>query len=295
MVLQTENLSKNYGNVTALKDFSINIPKGTVYGILGPNGSGKTTTLSILLDVLNQKSGNYKWFDGTEKEHNCRKKIGSILETPNFYPYLSAVKNLKIAAAIKNVKTDQIDSVLETVGLAHRKNSKFSTYSLGMKQRLAIASALLGNPDVLVLDEPTNGLDPQGIAEIRQLIIDVANKGTTVIIASHLLDEIEKVCTNVAIIKEGKLLANGRVDEILSDDNIVEIKSDDLAETYRILQTFSGIKKLDKQPTKIRIVLEDDIPVKRINEFLFQNGVILSHLEHKKKSLETQFLEITQN
>jgi len=186
MVLQTNNLTKKYGSLTALNNFTLNIPKGTVYGILGPNGSGKTTTLAIVLDVLKQNKGTYHWFDETEPNYISRRRIGSILETPNFYPYLSAEKNLKIAANIKKVDKSNIDRVLNIVGLAERRKDKYTAFSLGMKQRLSIAAALLGEPEVLLLDEPTNGLDPQGISEIRQLIIDVAQRGTTVIIASHL-------------------------------------------------------------------------------------------------------------
>jgi len=293
MVLQTNGLTKRYGNLTALNDFTLNIPKGTVYGILGPNGSGKTTTLAIVLDVLKQNKGTYHWFDETEPNHISRRRIGSILETPNFYPYLSAEKNLKIAADIKKVDKENIDRVLNIVGLAERRTAKYAAFSLGMKQRLSIAAALLGNPEVLLLDEPTNGLDPQGISEIRQLIIDVAQKGTTVIIASHMLDEIEKVCTHVAIIKKGQLLTQGKVDEILSDDNILELKSDDLSKLYLTLKTFDGIKNAEQLPTKVRVTLENEIPAYRVNQFLFENGIVLSHLESKKKSLEMQFLEIT--
>jgi len=293
MVLQTNNLTKKYGRLTALDDFTLDIPKGTVYGILGPNGSGKTTTLAIVLDVLRENKGTFHWFDESEPNHISRKKIGSILETPNFYPYLSAEKNLKIVAAIKEVDKSNVDRVLNIVGLLERRNDKFATFSLGMKQRLSIAAALLGEPEVLLLDEPTNGLDPQGISEIRQLIIEVAQRGTTVIIASHLLDEIEKVCTNVAIIKKGKLLTQGKVDEILSDDNILELKSDDLNKLYLTVKTFSGIKNVEQLANTVRVTLENEIPAYRVNQFLFENGIVLSHLESKKKSLEMQFLEIT--
>jgi len=293
MVLQTNNLTKKYGRLTALDDFTLDIPKGTVYGILGPNGSGKTTTLAIVLDVLRENKGTFHWFDESEPNHISRKKIGSILETPNFYPYLSAEKNLKIVAAIKEVDKSNVDRILNIVGLLERRNDKFATFSLGMKQRLSIAAALLGEPEVLLLDEPTNGLDPQGISEIRQLIIEVAQRGTTVIIASHLLDEIEKVCTNVAIIKKGKLLTQGKVDEILSDDNILELKSDDLNKLYLTVKTFSGIKNVEQLANTVRVTLENEIPAYRVNQFLFENGIVLSHLESKKKSLEMQFLEFT--
>src|SRR6188508_365069 len=198
-ILSLENISKNYGRVQALNGVNFEVQKGTVFGILGPNGSGKTTLLGIIMDILKPTSGSYRLLDETPTEVQ-RRQIGTLLETPNFYHYLSAVRNLKIAAAIKGRGHDDIDHVLEVVNLTHRKNSAFSTYSLGMKQRLAIGSALLGNPDVLVFDEPTNGLDPVGIAEIRSLIKQLAQDGKSIIMASHLLDEVEKVCTHVAIL-----------------------------------------------------------------------------------------------
>jgi len=227
-VLQLDNVSKAYGAVKALKQVSLAIPKGSVFGILGPNGSGKTTMMSIVLDVLGADTGTYSWFNQLPTAAD-RKRIGSLLETPNFYHYLSAVDNLKITSAISGRGDNQaIDEVLEIVKLTERKKSKFSTYSLGMKQRLAIAAALLGNPEVLLLDEPTNGLDPVGILEIRELIKHLASKGITIIIASHLLDEVEKICTHVAILKRGNLLTSGPVDEVLSNEDIVEVSAQDM-------------------------------------------------------------------
>ena len=226
-VLTTDNLSKKYGLLKVLNGVSLSVEKGSIFGILGPNGSGKTTTLSILLDVIPQESGSFQWFEEAPNYQN-RKRIGALLETPNFYPYLSAEKNLQIAAQIKGIPYTEIEGVLKTVGLFERKNDHFETFSLGMKQRLAIASALLGNPEVLLLDEPTNGLDPQGIAEIRNLIQSVAEKGLTIILASHMLDEVEKVCSHVAIIKKGVLLVQGKVDEILSQEPMVELKAENM-------------------------------------------------------------------
>jgi ABC-type multidrug transport system ATPase subunit len=202
-VLEINNLSKNYGRIKAVDQASFSVEKGQVFGILGPNGSGKTTTLGIILDVIQPSEGSYQWFE-EPNSHQQRKKIGSILETPNFYPYLSAVNNLKIVADIKGIDYSDIERVLKVTNLVDRKDDKFKTYSLGMKQRMSIASALLGDPEVLVLDEPTNGLDPQGIAEVRNLIIELGNQGKTIILASHLLDEVEKVCTHAAVLKKGK-------------------------------------------------------------------------------------------
>ncbi|HYM93976.1 MAG TPA: ATP-binding cassette domain-containing protein, partial [Chitinophagaceae bacterium] len=222
-VLTLNNITKFYGNVRALKDVSFEVPEGSVFGVLGPNGSGKTTLLSIILDVLKANKGNYLWF-GHPGSPEQRKKIGSLLETPNFYHYLSALDNLKITQSISGRgNASNIDAVLKKVQLFERRKSSFKTYSLGMKQRLAVAAALLGDPKVLVLDEPTNGLDPVGIAEIRQLIIELRNSGHTIIMASHLLDEVEKMCTHVAILKVGDLLTTGSVEEVLMDEDVVEL------------------------------------------------------------------------
>ncbi|MDE3125375.1 MAG: ABC transporter ATP-binding protein, partial [Bacteroidota bacterium] len=228
-ILSIIDISKNYGPVKALKNLTLNIPKNSIYGILGPNGSGKTTTLSILLNVLKPNSGQFTWFNNSTDVF-YRKRIGSLLETPNFYHYLSAYDNLKITQAIsgRGNKPD-LNNALEMVRLQDRKNDKFSTYSLGMKQRLAIAAALLGNPEVLVLDEPTNGLDPSGIAEIRSLIKELGQQGKTIIMASHLLDEVEKVCTHFCILKHGSLLVNGPVKEILSNEDVIILKANNLA------------------------------------------------------------------
>ena len=169
-ILTVKNLTKKFGYLTAVKDLSFTIEKGNVYGILGPNGSGKSTTLGIVLNVVNKTEGEFSWFDGDISTHQALKKVGAIIERPNFYPYMTAIQNLKLVCKIKEVATDKIEEKLELVGLLDRKNSKFRTYSLGMKQRLAIASALLNDPEILILDEPTNGLDPQGIHQIREII-----------------------------------------------------------------------------------------------------------------------------
>src|SRR6478735_8213315 len=235
-VLTINGISKSYGSIRALNNFSFEVPQGSVFGILGPNGSGKTTLLSIILDVLKANNGNFLWF-GHPGSPEQRKKIGSLLETPNFYHYLSAIDNLKVTQSISGRGNEQdVNEVLKKVKLYERRKSRFKSYSLGMKQRLAIAASLLGDPKVLVLDEPTNGLDPVGIAEIRQLIIELKNSGHTIIMASHLLDEVEKVCTHVAILRTGELLITGRVDEILVDDDVVELSASDLDALSAVLK-----------------------------------------------------------
>lgn len=292
-ILELNNITKHYKTVTALNDVSFSVPEGSVFGILGPNGSGKTTLLGIILDILKASSGSFTLM-GKTADAEVRKQIGTLLETPNFYHYLSGEKNLSIAAHIKGKGFNEIDSTLQKVNLYQRKQSKFSTYSLGMKQRLAIASCLLGDPKVLIFDEPTNGLDPNGIAEIRELIIKLAAEGKTIIMASHLLDEVEKVCTHVAIIKNGDLLTAGSVEEVLITDEIIEVGSDDLSKLENVLQQMNGFSSIKKQNNYLQLFYADGkANASAINQYCFQNGIALNHLQLKKKSLETKFLELT--
>lgn len=292
-ILIVENLSKNYGKVTALQNVSFAVPQGSVFGILGPNGSGKTTLLGIVMDVLKSSGGSFKLFESIPDEKS-RQRIGTLLETPNFYHYLSAVRNLEITAAIKKRGKDDIERVLQIVNLSARKHSAFSTYSLGMKQRLAIAAALLGDPEVLILDEPTNGLDPVGIAEIRELIKKLAAEGKTIIMASHMLDEVEKVCTHVSILKYGKLITSGHVDEILTNDDIVEVKATDLERLKTVLISMEGSTNVQVKNNAVHVNFPSGTSrLEDVNRYCFENGIVLSHLELKKKSLETKFLELT--
>lgn len=292
-ILSVENISKNYGNIQALKQVNFSVPPACVFGILGPNGSGKTTLLGIIMNVLKATSGSYKLFDENATDQH-RKRIGTLLETPNFYHYLSAIENLKITAAIKGHGVEDIQSVLETVNLWHRKDAAFSSYSLGMKQRLAIGAALLGNPDVLVFDEPTNGLDPVGIAEIRGLIKKLSQQGKTIIMASHLLDEVEKVCTHVAILKLGTLITSGNVNEIFVHDDIVELSATDNEKLMDVIESRGGFKKIEAENNIINISYEaGTVNLADLNKICFDNGIILSHLVLKRRSLETKFFELT--
>jgi ABC-2 type transport system ATP-binding protein len=294
-ILTVENLSKSYGRIQALKNVSFSVPEGTVFGILGPNGSGKTTTLGTITDVLKPTSGTYKLF-GAPTSAESRRKIGTLLETPNFYHYLSAEKNLEIAAEIKQHGKEDIARVLEMVDLTRRKDSKFSTYSLGMKQRLAIASCLLGSPSVLIFDEPTNGLDPVGIAEIRELMKKLSREGKTIIMASHLLDEVEKVCTDVAILKRGELIVSGKVSEILSKEDMVEISAKDHQKLLEILTNMAEKTRVIDENNMIKIFFPvGKADLSEINSYCFNNGVALNHLILKKQSLEARFFELTNN
>ena len=276
-----------------MKDLSFTIHKGNVYGILGPNGSGKSTTLGIVLNVVNKTEGNFHWFDGKVSTHNALKKVGAIIERPNFYPYMTAEQNLKLVCRIKGVDHSKIYEKLEVVGLLDRKNHKFSTYSLGMKQRLAIASALLNDPEILILDEPTNGLDPQGIHQIRQIIKDIAITGTTILLASHLLDEVEKVCTHVVVLRKGEKLYSGRVDEMISSHGFLELKAQQQDVLLNVLKSNATFGNISVENDLIKVILKEPMDASSFNKLMFENGIILSHLVKRKESLEEQFLKLT--
>lgn len=294
-ILSINNLTKKFGYLTAVKDLSFSINKGNVYGILGPNGSGKSTTLGVVLNVVNKTYGEFHWFDGNVSTHDALKKVGAIIERPNFYPYMSAYQNLKLVSKIKGVEFSKIDEKLELVGLLDRKNSKFRTFSLGMKQRLAIASALLNDPEILILDEPTNGLDPQGIHQIRELIKEIAKNGTTILLASHLLDEVEKVCTHVVVLRKGEKLYSGRVDEMISSHGFFELKSNDHEKLINFLKSIDTIGIVKEKDGLITAFLNEPMEASVFNKLLLDNGIILSHLVQRKESLEEQFLHLTNN
>ncbi len=295
-ILSLKNLNKKFGNIHAVNNLSFDIKKGAIYGILGPNGSGKSTTLGIILNVVNKTSGEFSWFDGKISTHQALKKVGAIIERPNFYPYMTAIQNLQLVCKIKEIPTTKIEEKLKTVNLFERRNSKFRTFSLGMKQRLAIASALLNDPEILILDEPTNGLDPQGIHEIREIIKNIAANGTTILLASHLLDEVEKVCTHVVVIREGLKLYSGSVDEMTASHGLFELKVEsDSTKLLEVLSQFEGISAIKEEENTIIATLSKPISASEINNYLFKNNVVLSHLVKRKPSLEQQFLTLTNN
>jgi ABC-2 type transport system ATP-binding protein len=291
-ILEISGIKKSYGPVKALNGISFTVPKGSVFGVLGPNGSGKTTLLGILLNVLKADEGAFEW-SGFSSAEEARKSVGSLLETPNFFHYLNAVDNLNIVAEIKGKGHQNIDEALKKVKLYERRFSKFSTFSLGMKQRLAIASALIADPEVLVLDEPTNGLDPEGIAEIRELIIRLNREGKTIIMASHLLDEVEKVCTDVAILKKGTLLSVGNVAEVLSDEELLELGSNNMQQLETVLKTNQHIT-IKSNEKWLLVALQNNMTAADVNQFCFDQQVILTHIQKRKRSLESKFIEITQ-
>jgi len=291
MMLEIQNLTKNYGKLQAVKQLNLKIEQGSVFGLLGPNGSGKTTTLGMLLGVTNPTSGSFSWF-GQGNSADIRKNIGAILEQPVFYPYMTGAQNLNIVCKIKRLSKDRIDPVLKQVGLLNRKNDKFSGYSLGMKQRLAIASALLCDPKVLILDEPTNGLDPQGIAEIRQIITDIAQSGKTIILASHLLDEVQKVCSHFCVLKKGELIHQGEVKADFDTGTNIEVACDNNEKLKHVLKSKSGINEIIDQGDIILIKGDKSLSSKEINEHVSTQGIVLDHLNTINKTLEQRFLEI---
>lgn len=294
-ILKISNLTKKYGLLTAVSNLSFDIEKGSIYGILGPNGSGKSTTLGIVLNVVNKTAGDFSWFGGSLTTHQALKKVGAIIERPNFYPYMTAYQNLKLVCKIKGVSYDSIEKILKIVGLDDRKHSKFSTFSLGMKQRLAIASALLNDPEILILDEPTNGLDPQGIHQIREIIKTISQQGTTILLASHLLDEVEKVCTHVVVLRKGKNLYSGRVDELISSHGFFELKTHQRDDLLKLLETHPNFSHTKIENDLITAFLENPMEAEEFNRLLFKNGIVLSHLVKRKESLEEQFLQLTDN
>ncbi|MDR0559979.1 MAG: ABC transporter ATP-binding protein [Prevotellaceae bacterium] len=307
-VLTLNGITKRYRAITALNNVSFVIPKGSVFGILGPNGSGKTTLLGIVTDVLRATSGSYQFYDGSKPIDEIRKDMGVLLETPNFYPYLSARENLEIVAKIKRCDFSQIDVALKKVNLYERRFYWFKTFSLGMKQRLAIASTILSNPEIVILDEPTNGLDPEGISEIRQLIKQLAGEGKTIILASHLLDEVEKVCTHVAILKRGQLLAVGDVEGALSQKSapasestsaqkikaMIEVGADNLEQLAEILKNMPEVINTEIAGGVVTVYhYQGELTAKQVNKYCFENGVVVDRLSVKNKNLESKFLEIT--
>src|SRR5687767_8106421 len=286
IILRTQQLTKRFSRrILAVDELDLEIHRGQVFGILGPNGSGKTTTLGMILGVTSRTKGNYSWFDKGD-HYSLRKNIGAILEQPNFYPFLSASQNMKVHSKIKDIKKPPIDDLLKLVGLYDRRNDPFKTYSLGMKQRVAIASALLADPDVLIFDEPTNGLDPQGIVEIRKMILDIRDMDKTIILASHLLDEVQKVCSHFAVLQKGKKIYSGSVAEALFKTNTISISADDHQSLWQAVQDCHGVKSQVKEIDCVKVDLVEGWSASSLNKYLVERGVLVNNLQQKKSSLE---------
>jgi ABC-2 type transport system ATP-binding protein len=294
-LLQLDQLSKQYGKLKAVDQLSISIKKGNIYGLLGPNGSGKSTTLGMILNVINPTSGSFQWYEGTHTTHQALKKIGAIIERPNFYPYMTALQNLTLICKIKQCSTENIQEKLELVGLWDRRHSKFKTYSLGMKQRLAIAAALVNNPELLILDEPTNGLDPEGIHQIRKLIFKIAEGGTTILLASHLLDEVEKVCNQVIVLKNGVKFYQGPVDAISQTFGFFELSSKNLLKLKAFLKDIPQIQSIREEKGSLIVSLNAEMEAEELSLKLAAANIFVTHMVKKMPSLEDQFLTLTQS
>jgi len=290
-ILEINGLTKKFGKLTAVNQLSLTIEKGAVFGMLGPNGSGKTTTLAMLLGVTKPTAGSFSWF-GKGESHEMRKNIGAILEQPVFYPYMTGEQNLDLVCQIKGAAKSRIAEVLEVVGLSGRGKDKFKGYSLGMKQRLAIAAALINDPEVLVLDEPTNGLDPQGIFDIRQLIRQIADTGKSIILASHLLDEVQKVCSEFCVLQTGNLIYKGSVEEDFADSTTIELVAEDMSKLKEVLSEIPGVKEVQEKDNKLLVKGTLELTSLTVNKYLVEKGIVLTHLQTLKKSLEEQFMEI---
>jgi ABC-type multidrug transport system ATPase subunit len=290
-ILKISGLTKNYGAVKAVRDLDLVISKGQVYGILGPNGSGKTTTLGMILGIIVPAGGSFTWFDRLPLPI-ALKRIGSIIETPTFYPYLSGKHNLKLICDIKGKGRNDIDTSLKKVGLTERKDHSYKGYSLGMKQRLALAATMIGKPDVLVLDEPTNGMDPQGIADIRNLILEIAAEGTTILLASHLLDEVQKTCSHVAVLDKGRKIFDGAVRQILESEEYLELAAEDMETLLQLLQSFKGILDIQREAGKYIIQLSAGPSKKDLQKYLIQEGLFPTHFATRTGSLEKKFRDL---
>jgi ABC-2 type transport system ATP-binding protein len=294
-LLELDGLSKSFGRLKAVDQLTFTLKKGNSYGLLGPNGSGKSTTLGMILNVVNPTSGSFSWYEGVLSTQQALKKIGAIIERPNFYPYMTALQNLQLICKIKQCSDATLQEKLKLVGLWERRNSKFSTYSLGMKQRLAIAAALINNPELLILDEPTNGLDPEGIHQIRGLIKKIAAQGTTILLASHLLDEVEKVCSHVIILKNGVKYYEGPVDGIHKSFGYIELKAQNLKLLKQFMASLEEVDSIEEESSMLKVFLRNELNTEELSQRLAQEKIYITHLAQKRPSLEEQFLTLTKS
>jgi len=296
VVVRTEHLTKHYGKLVAVNDLNLEVHRGQVFGFLGPNGAGKSTTMSMMLGLIAPTSGNIEVFGLSVKNNlaDILGKTGAVMESPGFYPYLSGWDNLKVFASISRQGTDdRIKEVLKLIDLADRAQDKFSGYSQGMKQRLAIACALLHDPEFIIFDEPTNGLDPAGMKEIRELMIKLGQEGKTIFLNSHLLHEVEQVCNHVAIIKKGKVIASGAPNDLIKHGDTVQIRVTDIDKAVALLNEEDWVSSITREGDLLILKAPAE---KRtdISALLAKNGVFVSEMKARNESLESIFLELTE-
>jgi ABC-2 type transport system ATP-binding protein len=293
VVLRTEGLKKEYGRVTAVQDVSITVRQGDVFGFLGPNGSGKTTTVAMILSLIAPTAGNIELFGQTTKDgrYNALQKVGSIIESPAFYPFLSGRDNLRVVARLRDVPQARVGEVLDQVYLADRADRKYNAYSLGMKQRLAIGAALLNNPELLMLDEPTNGLDPEGMVEVRNLILHLAAEGKTIFLCSHLLAEVQQVCTRVSFINRGVIVKQGTTEDLLRSGNSHYLEVDDTPRAMDLMRQMPFITDVRAEGRGVQFAGEGDCAAD-VAAALIGAGLRLSRLQPIETSLESIYLEL---
>jgi len=297
-IIEINSLSKNFKDLKAVNSLNLNVFEGDVFGFLGPNGAGKSTTIRMLLSLIKPSEGSIKLFGKTlEKNRNeILKNVGAIVEKPDFYGYLSAYKNLEILGRIsgKEISKNRIMEVLELVGLSKRFKSKVKTFSHGMKQRLGLGQALLHDPDLIILDEPTTGLDPQGMKEIRDLILHLSkDKKKTIFLSSHILHEVELVANRMIIINKGTTKVEGYVKDLLNAKKLsVSFETNDEEKTYSLLAQSDWIKKLESRAKTVFVFLLENNEISELNKYLVENGVAVSAVI-PTRSLEDYFLKIT--
>jgi len=295
-ILVTRGLTKRFGNkkksITAVDNLDLEVHRGEVFGFLGPNGSGKTTTIGMLLGLIWPTSGCIEFFgDGKSKPAKLLRRVGVVMDTPSFFPYLSGLNNLRYFAIITNcANRGDIDKAIEMAGLSERAKDKVRTYSMGMKQRLSVALALMHDPELVILDEPTNGLDPAGIIEFREMIRGLQRNGKTVFLSSHLLSEVEKVCSHVALINRGRILARGPVDDLLGKTKAIWLKVSDADGAVCLLESVEWIKSVKKKETGLIVVEAEEQRAYEINELLISNGIHVNETKISEGSLEDFFL-----
>jgi ABC-2 type transport system ATP-binding protein len=296
-IIEVSNLSKSFKGRKVIDKINLIVEEGDIFGFLGPNGSGKTTTIRMLVNLIYPDEGTIKINGCNLKDNfkNAIENVGVIVETPKFHPYLSGRKNLELMAnLISDISSDRVDEVLKLAGLISRAGDKVKTYSLGMKQRLGIANALLGNPELVILDEPTNGLDPQGMKEIRDLVCELAlKKNITFFISTHLLHEVEQICNKVAILNHGKIVAQGKVDDLLNFDyETVEICTSSNERVLDIIKHLHYVKSAERSVKGIVVHIEKGRSAE-LNRLLITNDVDIEYLIPLNRSLETFFIDIT--
>ncbi len=293
-VIETRGLSKAYGSTLAVDDLDITVERGQVFGFLGPNGSGKTTTIGMLLGIITPTAGSFRLLgaEAAREREAARQRVGATLEQPNFYPYLSCRDNLVLVARVKHAPVAEVEEALDIVGLSARHKTKFGACSLGMKQRLALAATMLGAPELLILDEPANGLDPEGMREIREIIGRVAARGTTVFLSSHLLWEVERTCSHVAILRQGRVVRSGPVGDVVGGGSVAVLMAPDPEMLLAHARAYPGARTAARDGDRVRVEL-DEPDLASLNRWLAERDIHLSHLSLERRTLEDAFLETT--